>query len=515
MITEDDIFEFISDVLIKFMKQHPSDHFFIDELPSTSYFLKGVFCKPLDIMKLQEECKYLDSKSTIWLVMRPVQIDLYDRYIEGLNAYKTTMKENGFIIPDLYHNMRNSSNVIKTCDSLYHQGGVPKKQFDYKTKKYKIHSNSVNGKEQLTKERVKLSVTKALLPDNTVAGDIPVIIPIPYRAKLCVSDTIPYIIETYFKDPAEPVVILVERTREVRKVVNYCEKYKVRRKVFLYTTKEKDLPKKALLKDFLRSPKGILITDADTFGGMQARNIIVLAHDSIVVRNFILRCTSFLIFVQNDKELIKEIVRNSDIKIDKHFLNDKDKFQFENSSKTEIWLWHLPFGTCDDDIKNHVEENHPTCSSLKIEKMLQENVHIGFKLTVPAENYFKLLDEEFWPPGWRARSYKANLFKPYLTLKKSDTKMEYNMEPDTIFIGIDNRESITEDDVRIYAKKKSIKAAKVEKMIEPYKNTQYISFIVKVDTLDYRSVIKKSFWSGMKGFDRVRIFSKNDVKSNK
>ena len=87
----------------------------------------------------------------------------------------------------------------------------------------------------MTKERVKLSVTKALLPDNTVAGDIPVIIPIPYRAKLCVSDTIPYIIETYFKDPAEPVVILVERTREVRKVVNYCEKYKVRRKVFLYT----------------------------------------------------------------------------------------------------------------------------------------------------------------------------------------------------------------------------------------------------------------------------------------
>ena len=151
--------------------------------------------------------------------------------------------------------------------------------------------------------------------------------------------------------------------------------------------------------------------------------------------------------------------------------------------------------------------------------MLQENVHIGFKLTVPAENYFKLIDEEgwFWPPGWRARSYKQYQYqyKDYLTRKKSDTKMEYNMEPDTIFIGIDNRESITEDDVLIYAKKKSIKAAIVEKMIEPYKNTQYISFIVKVDKLDYRSVIKKSFWSGMKGIGRVQIFSKNDVKSNK
>jgi hypothetical protein len=258
----------------------------------------------------------LDRKSRVWITLRPSQIDAtrYETYETHLKEYKKNMRLNGFSLPYLSHNMRNSSRVVKALDSLY-TGGKEFKMIDDKTQDTKI----VEGFKH--KERLKHSVPTANLPSNTVSGNMPVIIPLMRRQ--CGSDVVTYAVSEYFHDPVEPVVILVIKKREFSRVVeNCCEAYKGKRDTCVYYTRGDNfgVVDEENLKEFLKNPKGLLITDAEAFGGMQARNIIVIGDSSKAVRNYIMRAISFIVFIQEKSHFDNLINMNDNVQVDKHFL---------------------------------------------------------------------------------------------------------------------------------------------------------------------------------------------------
>ena len=100
----------------------------------------------------------------MWVALRPSEIEpsRYENYAREALAYKEKIIREGFHLPDLSYNMRNSSSVIQGLDCLY-AGDNQSKALDVK---------------ENTKEMVKLTVPRAPLPPNTVPGSPPVVIPI-------------------------------------------------------------------------------------------------------------------------------------------------------------------------------------------------------------------------------------------------------------------------------------------------------------------------------------------------
>ena len=74
------------------------------------------------------------------------------------------------------------------------------------------------------------------------------------------------------------------------------------------------------VKNYLQNPSGILLTEAEAFNGMQARNVVVVAKRSTEVRNYILRGISFVIFVQKRGYINSYIYHDSSVHVDKSFL---------------------------------------------------------------------------------------------------------------------------------------------------------------------------------------------------
>ena len=75
-----------------------------------------------------------------------------------------------------------------------------------------------------------------------------------------------------------------------------------------------------LLKKYLHNPSGILLTGAETFNGMQARNVVVVAGSSKKVRNYILRAISLVVFIQKVQLIEPSIYNDSSVHVDKNFL---------------------------------------------------------------------------------------------------------------------------------------------------------------------------------------------------
>ena len=76
----------------------------------------------------------------------------------------------------------------------------------------------------------------------------------------------------------------------------------------------------AELREYLRNPRGILVTDAEAFNGMQARNVIVISDGKKLDRNFIMRANSFVVFIQKREFIYPFINVDKSIELDKTFL---------------------------------------------------------------------------------------------------------------------------------------------------------------------------------------------------
>ncbi|XP_023348270.1 uncharacterized protein LOC111716987 [Eurytemora carolleeae] len=74
--------------------------------------------------------------------------------------------------------------------------------------------------------------------------------------------------------------------------------------IFTSVTSDQRMEQRDTLKKYLQQPKGVLVTDIDTFAGMQARNIIVFDTDTFIYprRNMLLRATTSLVLIRKRPE---------------------------------------------------------------------------------------------------------------------------------------------------------------------------------------------------------------------
>ena len=298
------------------MEQNEDSHFFIDELP-VSY---NVTESERNLVEyLGKHCK---TDNFLWITFRlcDVHENFYEKCMKTIQYYSDSLQKIGFSVPELKHNMRNSNNVFTTFKSVYGQGRERLTVSQSKSKQNRnMYARELTKTGEIKKETSKQTSLKVCLPNNTVDGSRSVIIPVPNRDRPV--DTVSHIMSTYFKTKEEPIVILLTEIKflEDVSIILSNEGHKV---VMYDPSREEPVSSENIkdVKNYLQNPSGVLLTAAEAFNGMQARNVVVVAGRSKEVRNYILRGISFVIFVQKMRFIDKYIYHDSSVHVDKSFL---------------------------------------------------------------------------------------------------------------------------------------------------------------------------------------------------
>ncbi len=248
----------VYDVIIYYLEHQQFDHVFIDELPPIReheelpcLFRQGkTFC-----VTMKCDISGTDNLNEDWLIQMEKEY----------NAKRI----------HLTYNMRNSENVTNISRAI-----GDRKEGDLKC---------------------------CVMPEKNITG------PICYwynnEYDLDISFLSIAVLEKYFSsDPQESIVILLDRGFDDL-VFKYIHKYLSigRNIVCLHKNSNQNELEIEDARNFLQDPKGILVTDIETFGGAQARNTIIFlswkGHYNAYLRNIILRTMSFCVVITSDTEV--------------------------------------------------------------------------------------------------------------------------------------------------------------------------------------------------------------------
>ena len=219
--------------------------------------------------------KYLQTRVSLnkyfWFTIRlcDVRYTNFKDLNENKSYYENFLKACGFEIPILKNNMRNPSYILSSFDSIY----------GYNQQKGEERNDILNLNYGERPKDAKMMVDKALLPPNTVQGIRTVVVLFQASPNTDFKDpidTLSYVLNEYFTDPYEPVVVLVTETKyfasqytkfikRIKKIENDCNRtflvYPFKR-----TTK---IPPEVIsnVEEFIESPRGVFLTDAEAFNG--------------------------------------------------------------------------------------------------------------------------------------------------------------------------------------------------------------------------------------------------------
>ena len=451
---------FSCNVLTRFMEKHKNAHFFIDEFPVQSKMSE-------DVVSFLAHIKQNMSNRCLWVTLRLCEVRSRDHenIMKTIDFFKTFFKNCGFDIPVLNTNMRNSSSILSTYESVY---GFGKKQNIERRKK---ENDKIISDDARIKEQVKMVVDRASLPPNTVQGMKPVVVPVEGSSRRFHTEpfgTLGYVIKTYFGNENEPIVVLITEHKYFgtsnEKYANIISKASedCNRDFLIYPFRNKrKVSEKRMteLREYLRNPRGVLVTDAEAFNGMQARNVVVISDGKKLDRNYIMRANSFVVFIQKRELLYPFINVDKSISLDKTFLQENTKrnnwsITLQNN---QLWLWHIPFGTTEADIRNHLEKKDVDNSKIFIESMSHKGEFVGFMIElredIPGTHFkghdFVRSDSDFWPPGWSKKRLRNRNQLENEALIRS---FKFSVEPTWICVVIHKDSPLKEQDVTEYLK---------------------------------------------------------------
>ena len=307
--------------------------------------------------------------------------------------------------------------------------------------------------------------------------------------------------KTYFSDPQEPVVILVGEKKQFPKTVEQCEEAK--RETVSYNVEEEDNPVSQnnieKLQGFIKQPSGVLVTNAEAFGGMQARNVVLVGRNSHAVRNFLLRGISFVVVIQPRPTFTDQLEKNPSVIVDRTFLNEIcQNRETLKRGRIWVWLWHLPLGTDETDIKQFLKTKLPEdqMESVDITRLYRWETPIGFRLTLPQELHEAATDgishTHFWPLGWRGRAIRISS-RPGNT----NSNYDFQLSPTTIVVWF----TAQQDQLAIsqFLNRKSIEIINIERKPDfPY-------FKIEVRPEDYQTVLNESLWRNFPAAKSVEV----------
>ena len=296
-------------------------------------------------------------------------------------------------------------------------------------------------------------------------------------------------------------MILVGEKKQFPKTVKQCEEAK--RETVSYNVEEEDNPVSQnnieKLQGFIKQPSGVLVTNAEAFGGMQARNVVLVGRNSHAVRNFLLRGISFVVVIQPRPTFTDQLEKNPSVIVDRTFLNEIcQNRETLKRGRIWVWLWHLPLGTDETDIKQFLKTKLPEdqMESVDITRLYRWETPIGFRLTLPQELHEAATDgishTHFWPLGWRGRAIRISS-RPGNT----NSNYDFQLSPTTIVVWF----TAQQDQLAIsqFLNRKSIEIINIERKPDfPY-------FKIEVRPEDYQTVLNESLWRNFPAAKSVEV----------
>ena len=529
---------FSCNVVRHFMEEHKDAHFFIDEFPVQSKMSD-------DVESFLVHIKQNKSRRCLWLTLRLCEVRSQDHenIVKNIDFYKTFFKNCGFHIPVLNTNMRNSSNIVSTYDSIY---GFRKK--DEKNERIK---------DAKIKDQVKMVVERASLPQNTVQGMKSVIVPVEGSSRRFHKEPIGalgHVIKTYFKNENEPIVVLITEHKYFgtsnEKYANIISKASedCNRDFLIYPFRNKERVSETRmeeLREYLQNPQGVLVTDAEAFNGMQARNVVVISDGKKLDRNFIMRANSFVVFIQKREHIYPFINVDQSIDLDRRFLPENvQRNDWSITKQTyQLWLWQIPFGTTEEDIRNHMKKKGVDVSQIHIEPMSHKEEFVGFVIELKEDipgTHFKDLnfvrpDKDFWPPGWSKKRFRN---KNVLDNEAKNRCFKFSIEPTWFCLTVRRGALLTKQEVEQHLtvsisltyhcpcihcldlniqkhflfKDRGIAVNDIIWSEVPYGKNIYRKYFLQVSKENYARVIAPEFWQLLASVGSVNWVKEHDIK---
>ena len=473
----------VCNVVERFIRCHDDAHLFIDEFPLT-YERSDADVSFLNCIKERSK-----AKRYLWLTLRLCDVKnvFFEELSENKKHYETFLRNCGFEVPILTHNMRNSSFIVDTFETIY---GYGQRNQDYKEEKKTRYERGMGPKD------AKMMVDKATLPSNTVQGMRTVVVPVQGNSRADYKDpfdALSHVLNRYFINPNEPVVVLISESKyfatQNDKFIERINKAasESKRPFLVYPFKSPMKVSSIEIEKFIQSPTGVLLTDAEAFNGMQARNVVVISDGKRLDRNYIMRANAFVVFIQKRQEVDINITTKQNIYLDKTFLPENtQKSKDIGKHSNAVWLWHIPFGVQEKDVENHLESKKLDISSFKIEKLFyppipssineakakqnkkrasqfekaknQERQFVGFIVELLATSPiqfetigFTKAENNFWPPGWSSKVYQGRQDVSNDDKRRSFT---YSTEPCWIKVSVSRYSALKESDIQKFINSK-------------------------------------------------------------
>ena len=224
-----------------------------------------------------------------------------------------------------------------------------------------------------------------------------------------------------------------------------------------------------------------------------------------------MRGISFVVIIQPDRIFTNLIDQNPVVIVDKSFLNknchDRESLR---QGKTGIWLWHLPYGTMEEEIKDFLVKklSEDELTSLEIVPLYRNKkaTLIGYRLTLPERLHKDAVDkvnqsksnQSFWPFGWRGRAIRG--FNPGQTTKK-----DFQLCPKLVVVWFTNNQD--QENISEFLKDNFINIVNIE---VKQNNLRFPSFYIEVKPEDYKKILDRSMWLNMKNAKSVEITFERD-----
>ena len=490
----------IGEVVENFLRKHEDAHVFIDEFPLT--FKRS--------NSDESFLRYLQARVRLnkyfWFTIRLCDVrntDFKDLN-ENKSYYENFLMDCGFEIPILKNNMRNPSYILSSFDSIY--GYNQQNEDERKSNLYLNYGERPKD--------AKMMVDKALLPPNTVQGIRTVVVLFqagPNTDFKDPIDTLSYVLNEYFTDPNEPVVVLVTETKyfasqytkfskRIKKIENECN-----RTILVYPFKRttKNPPEViSNVEEFIESPRGVFLTDAEAFNGMQARNVVVISDGKRLDRNYIMRANSRVVFILKTNGMDYRIVKRSDIVLDRTFLPKKVQMGKLRRQSNTVWLWQIPHGVLEENVRDHLYEKSLDSTEIRIEKLFYPPMNpkmsceeaknlevqfVGFSIEVLLSSAIRFEDigfqeRNFWPPGWCSKVYKGGASA--IIHDKRHRNFEFSIEPTWLKVSINRKSGLSISDIKEFVKSKVISLLnRIRDALK--KNNGIISDIVQISLDPY------------------------------
>ena len=111
----------------------------------------------------------------------------------------------------------------------------------------------------------------------------------------------------------------------------------------------------------------------------------------------------------------------------------------------KLWLWHIPYGVTENDVKKLLLDAGIDEEDIKIEALTIDEVFAGYAIDIPNVRELSTEQEKFWPPGWLVKTLKST---KHIENESLIRKFGFSLAPTSVRITVHQNSKLTPDDIQ-------------------------------------------------------------------